>query len=204
MSATTFASKSSNTYELNITDSENDDYAAEIEENALLIQIACESFFGSLSKTMNHCPIEFKVISKELERNMHRKYPQHSVKLCIASFIFLRYFVAGVTVPESFGIVKDRPAPQMRRRLILISKVLSNLSTNVKFGDKEDYMTVMNDYLESKQPQVEKYLNFLCNVFFFPFFLFLFFMQHQLIVLCTHKSFLSFFFFFCLDKRNKH
>ena len=119
---------------------------------------------------MNHCPTEFKVISKELERNVLGKYPEHSVNLCIASFIFLRYFVAGVTVPESFGIVKDRPASQMRRRLILIAKVLSNLSTNVKFGDKEDYMTVMNDYLESKQPQIENYFNFLCNVLFlFPF-----------------------------------
>ena len=67
-------------------------------------------------------------------------------------------------MPESFGIIEQLPDPLIRRRLILISKVLSNLSTNVKFGDKEDYMIIMNDYLESKQKQLEKFYAFLCSV----------------------------------------
>jgi len=78
--------------------------------------------------------------------------------------MFLRFFVAGITVPESFGIIDKCPDPLIRRRLILISKVISNMSTQVKFGEKEDYMVVMNDYLESKQELLEKYYSFLCSI----------------------------------------
>ena len=138
--STEFVTSTPSDYELNLNqDTENQDlgYEAAIEENALLIQVACESFFNSLKKTLHYCPREFHQICLELEQTIHHKYPEHPISLCIASFIFLRYFVAGITVPESFGIVAKRPEPLMRRRLILISKVLSNMSTDVKFGDKE-------------------------------------------------------------------
>jgi len=158
------SSQSSANYELNLENSNNDiSYEASIDENALLIQLACETFFNSLNKNNSYCPNEFKQICRTLESKVHIKYPDYSVDLCIAPFIFLRFFVAGISVPESFGIIKERPEPLMRRRLILISKVLSNMSTHVKFGDKEDYMIVMNDYLESKQPVFDKYYRFLCS-----------------------------------------
>ena len=137
-------------YELNIiqdTESEDLGYEAAIEENALLIQIACESFFNSLKKTLHYCPPEFHTICIHLEQEVHRKYPEHPISLCIASFIFLRYFVAGITVPESFGIIAKRPEPLMRRRLILISKVISNMSIEVKFGDKEVYFKLFTLFL---------------------------------------------------------
>ena len=55
----------------------------------------------------------------------------------------------------------------MRRQLILISKVISNISTNVKFGDKESYMTILNDFLEEKEHSLDKYYDFLITVFLF-------------------------------------
>ena len=130
-------SNTSSEYEINITEADDISYEAAIDENALLLQVACETFFDSLKKTLNYCPPEFLYIFHHLEQAVHQKYPKHPITLCIASFLFLRYFVAGITVPESFGIIDKRPDPLMRRRLILISKVLSNMSTEVKFGDKE-------------------------------------------------------------------
>jgi len=151
-------------YELDLqqtSEMEDINYEATIDENALLIQLACETFFNSLKKTLHYCPPEFHQICIELEQAVHQKYPEHPISICIASFIFLRYFVAGIAVPESFGIVSKRPESIMRRRLILISKVLSNMSNEIKFGDKEDYMIVMNDYLESKHETLQHYYDYL-------------------------------------------
>jgi hypothetical protein len=112
--------------------------------------------------------------------------------------MFLRYFVAGLTVPESFGIVvvplnlcyalrsfclgilHSPPSEHLRRQLIMISKVLSNLSTQVKFGEKEvfcffslgvssnllpqDYMVIMNDFLAENETALNKYYEHLCQV----------------------------------------
>ena len=86
---------------------------------------------------MNYCPNEFRALCQTIKDEVHSKFPEHPIELCLASFIFLRFFVAGITVPESFGIIEKHPDPLMRRRLILISKVISNMSTYVKFGDKE-------------------------------------------------------------------
>ena len=158
--------EASGTYELNaeMMDEDNDPaYDAALEENALLIQIACESFFNSLLSTTKYCPDEFKTVCKSIQFNVSNKYPDYPIELSLASFIFLRFFVAGITVPESFGIISKRPGPMMRRRLILIAKVISNMSTQVKFGDKEDYMTIMNEYIGSKQNELREYYGFLCN-----------------------------------------
>ena len=99
--ATTLMSSSSD-YELLFQSSgsgENIAYDAEIEQNALMLQIACESFFSSLIKTMSYCPLQFKELCHTLEVEVHSKYPDHPTELCIASFIFLRFFVAGITIP---------------------------------------------------------------------------------------------------------
>ena len=65
------------------------------------------------------------------------KFPEHNNQSYISSFMFLRFFVAGLAVPEAFGILSEPPEQKLRRKLIIISKVITNLSTNVKFGDKE-------------------------------------------------------------------
>ena len=55
-----------NNYELNISVDESVDnkavYEAVIDENALLVQIACEIFFTSLIKTMEHSPPSFHTV----------------------------------------------------------------------------------------------------------------------------------------------
>ena len=121
---------------------------------------------------------------------MSQKYPHYPVNPLIASFTFSRYFVAGITVPDSYGIVKMKPEMQVRRKLLLVAKVISNISTNTKFGDEEEYLRVMNDYLESKQQQIENYYKFLLTVFFFflqKYFNFYFVLTRILILIHFNK-----------------
>ena len=119
-----------------------------------------------------------------IKTNVATKFPEHNSELALSAFIFLRYFVAGISVPESFGIsfiisisfslglIDTSPDANLRRQLILISKVLSNLSTHVLFGNKEEYMTIMNDFIESNSDSLSSYYSYVSQVSFVLLFFF--------------------------------
>jgi neurofibromin 1 len=134
-----------------------------IEANSLSIQLTCQMFLTTLSRTSSYCPIEFKRMCAAIKENVKQKFPEHKHEIALSSFIFLRFFVAGLSVPETFGIIEKPPSQSLRRQFILISKVLSNLSTNVLFGDKEDYMVIMNPFLESRKDDLDPYYDLLCT-----------------------------------------
>jgi len=120
------------TYELN---EETDSLDADT--NCLAVQVACDLFLTTLEETELYCPNEFKCLCQEIYTEVKNKFPEHKIQHAISAFIFLRFFVVGLSVPESFGILSSPPSETLRRKLILISKVITNLSTNVKFGEKE-------------------------------------------------------------------
>lgn len=61
----------------------------------------------------------------------------------VGSVLFLRYLTAALVTPELNGlgdVLDGRPSSRLRRNLILLAKLLQNLSNNVEFGSKEEYM----------------------------------------------------------------
>ena len=125
--------------------------------NLLAVQFACQMFLSSLMKTVDHCPAEFHVIANTIETAVLKKFPEYRVEHALSAFLFLRYFVAGISVPESFGLVDFTPSTQLRRQLILISKVVSNLSTTVKFSETEEFMIPLNEFLEEHENIIAEY-----------------------------------------------
>ncbi len=53
---------------------------------------------------------------------------------------------------------------ETRRSLILISKVLQNLSNEVQFGDKEKYMLFINEWISQNQERMQRFLAHMCIV----------------------------------------
>ena len=125
--------------------------SAYIEMSALAIQVACQLFITTLNKTVKHCPNEFKTICELIRVEVSAKYPTANLELAMSAFLFLRFFVAGISVPESFSLVAVPPSADVRRQLVLISKVIQNISNHVRFGEKEDFMTVMNDFIDQNE-----------------------------------------------------
>ena len=88
---------------------------------------------------------------------VEEKFPdsRHSVVGC---FIFLRFFCPAIVSPESVDI--DLPeGKDIRRALLLMTKVIQNLASNVMFGSKEPHMKVLNDFLGDNILQVTKFLS---------------------------------------------
>jgi len=96
------------------------------------------------------CPSQFRQLFSHIAKCVSERFPDN-VNTTIGGFIFLRLFCPAVSSPEAYGIVEEPPSADSRRLLILITKVLQNLSNDVEFGSKEPYMTKMNDFIHSNR-----------------------------------------------------
>ena len=51
-------------------------------------------------------------------------------------------------------------SPAFRRALILVSKILQNLSNGVEFGKKEEYMSPFNEFIHNNLSQVSQLFDY--------------------------------------------
>lgn len=90
-----------------------------------------------------------------------RMYASDRLLPLVGGFLFLRFFSPSIVTPETYGIVPESrlPSRQARRNLTLITKVLQNLSNDVLFGAKEQYMMPMNSFIEEHCETMRSFLN---------------------------------------------
>merc|ERR1711916_292059 len=72
--------------------------------------------------------------------------------IAVGGFMFLRFLVPAL------------PAPEERKLLVMIGKVLQNLSNGKEFGSKEKFMTSMNIYILENQDAVARLFESLSHV----------------------------------------
>jgi len=77
----------------------------------------------------------------------------------VGSLIFLRFFCPAIVNPESIDLDVPPEVREVRRALLLITKVIQNLANNVVFGNKEPHMKVLNSFLGDNIRQVTKFLS---------------------------------------------
>jgi len=106
----------------------------------------------------NDCPSQFRELFAHLKTSVGGRFPDN-INTTIGGFIFLRFFCPAVSSPEAYGIVDEPPSADSRRLLILVTKVLQNLSNDVEFGSKEPYMSKMNDFIQSNRLKLAEFYN---------------------------------------------
>jgi len=100
----------------------------------------------------------FRALCHHLWETTADRFPdsRHSV---IGSFIFLRFFCPAIVAPENIDLDVSPDTREVRRALLLITKVIQNLANNVTFGNKEPHMKVLNGFLAENIRQVSKFLS---------------------------------------------
>ncbi|TPX68256.1 hypothetical protein SpCBS45565_g03309 [Spizellomyces sp. 'palustris'] len=82
----------------------------------------------------------------------------------VGGFLFLRFFCPAIVSPETHGIVEaSELRRELRRGLVLITKVVQNLANNVLFGVKEAFMSGVNDVLRENVTRVHGFLRDVSN-----------------------------------------
>jgi len=137
-------------------DPEKMEDGTDLDEMRWTLMAQSQKILKSILNTVENCPAQFRQLFAHIKRCVAEKYPAQ-VNTTIGGFIFLRFFCPAVSSPEAYGIVEEPPSPSARRLLILITKVLQNLSNDVEFGSKEPYMVKMNDFIQSNRVKLAQF-----------------------------------------------
>jgi hypothetical protein len=91
-------------------------------------------------------PHAVKIIFHTAQQAVSERFPEMGYQF-VGGFYFLRFICPALVAPAAYGLVKSDLAPENQRTLVLISKVLQNLSNHILFGEKEPFMMFMNPFI---------------------------------------------------------
>ena len=66
----------------------------------------------------------------------------------VGTVMFLRFINPAIVSPFEMGIVEKQPPQNIKRGLMLMSKILQNIANHVEFS-KEQHMVCFNDFVRS-------------------------------------------------------
>jgi len=134
-------------------DPEKMEEGADLDEMRWMLMAQSQKILKQILNSSEECPVQFRQLFSHIKHVVGNRFPEN-VNTTIGGFIFLRFFCPAISSPEAYGILEEPPTPQARRLLILITKVLQNLSNDVEFGSKEPYMAKMNDFIQSNRQKL--------------------------------------------------
>ncbi|EAL47110.2 hypothetical protein CL6EHI_174140 [Entamoeba histolytica] len=141
-----------------------------LETNKQNLFEACRKLFDLVIDSFDLLPPGVKLLARifnEYAAQFFGELSDDSRNSLTGSFIMLRYINPAIFSPEKYGIVDDPKEISMsgRRNLILLSKVLQNLSNGVKFiQEKEPFMLPLNVILDEYLDKFKRYFRRIVNV----------------------------------------
>eukprot|EP00698_Gefionella_okellyi_P005606 TRINITY_DN1509_c0_g1_i2.p1 TRINITY_DN1509_c0_g1~~TRINITY_DN1509_c0_g1_i2.p1 ORF type:complete len:549 (+),score=114.24 TRINITY_DN1509_c0_g1_i2:113-1759(+) len=103
-------------------------------------------------------PPELRVITHQLQQAVMAKFPEAQYS-AVGGLVFLRFICPALLTPQSFGLLDTPPSANARRSFVLCAKLLQNLASDVEFGDKEQFMVCMNDFIVLHQATLRQFLD---------------------------------------------
>ncbi|KAG5518315.1 hypothetical protein PMAC_003111 [Pneumocystis sp. 'macacae'] len=128
-----------------------------LNDNISSLKSIVGTFLDAICSSVVEIPRAIKKICHCIVTYVSKKFPDFCY-ISVGGFIFLRFLCPIILSPESENISLESALKDNRRGLLLVVKVIQNLANNVVFGEKEPYMTVLNDFLEENLYRVTEFL----------------------------------------------
>ncbi|CAG8528308.1 5371_t:CDS:10, partial [Diversispora eburnea] len=131
----------------------------------MLMEIA-NSFLQTIIDSIEQVPYGIRWICKQIRSLTKRKYPdctEFAICSLIGGFFFLRFVNPAIVTPQGYMLVDGIPGKYPRRTLTLIAKMLQNLANKPSYA-KEEYMRMLNPFVEVNKQRINKFLLELCEI----------------------------------------
>lgn len=131
-----------------------------------LIRVA-EHFLDRIVNGVDAIPYGIRWICKQLRDLAVKRFPnadRFQIGSLIGGYICLRFFNPVIVTPDALNFIQTKPKRIMRRNLILVAKMLQNLSNGVFFKDKEVYMLPLNKFIKNQREKLADYFDRLVDI----------------------------------------
>ncbi|RPA79455.1 hypothetical protein BJ508DRAFT_415934 [Ascobolus immersus RN42] len=130
-----------------------------INQNTGTLQKVTQVFIDEITASAPIVPQSFRTICHTISVCVEKKKFKSDAKwIAVGAFIFLRFFNPAIVAPDTEGLIDTPLTKEVRRGLVLITKIIQNLANNVLFGAKEPWMLNLNDFLTANIVKVAKFL----------------------------------------------
>ncbi|KAI3352743.1 hypothetical protein L3Q82_019324, partial [Scortum barcoo] len=137
--------------------------ASELSNNQRHLRESCEEVVKKIIEIHGSFPEELnKIFSSWVEVCEDQGRPEIGQRLISAS-LFLRFLCPAILSPSLFGLTQPYPEPNTLRTLTLTAKVIQNLANFTLFGEKEEYMLFMNEFLQQHWDGMRGFLQKVSN-----------------------------------------
>ncbi|KAM9313304.1 RAS protein activator like-3 [Gastrophryne carolinensis] len=130
----------------------------ELRENREHLWQSCEETVQSILDSQRYFPRELLAVFSSWQENIAMQGKPEFGSQMVSSCLFLRFLCPAILSPGLFHLSPKHPNALASRALTLVAKVLQNLSSFTRFGEKEDYMEFMNGFLEQYWDQMSFFL----------------------------------------------
>ncbi|KAG7207079.1 hypothetical protein KM043_000959 [Ampulex compressa] len=131
-------------------DSARIDASEDIEQNGRHLVALTQKVFNAIVSSADRFPPQLRSMCHCLYQVLSKRFPQCPQNNigAVGTVIFLRFINPAIVSPQEMGIVNKPVPPQVKRGLMLMSKILQNIANHVEFS-KEQHMLPFNDFLRA-------------------------------------------------------
>ncbi|KAM6471665.1 RAS protein activator like-3 isoform 1-T1 [Liasis olivaceus] len=131
----------------------------DLADNRNNLQQLCEEVFRRIAMSSNSFPAELSEIFTAWQEECQLRGKLDIGQRLVSASLFLRFLCPAIMSPSLFGLTQKYPDDTTSRTLTLVAKVIQNLANFTTFGEKEAYMSFMNEFLEHNWDTMTSFLS---------------------------------------------